>query len=45
MFNLKGNSYRLVVAIDFEKGVVWIRWLGTHSDYDHIDVRKVDYDG
>ena len=44
VFNIKGNSYRLVVAIDYEKGIVWIKWLGTHKDYDQIDVTEVDYD-
>jgi mRNA interferase HigB len=41
VFNIKGNDYRLVVAVDFEKGIVWIKWLGTHRDYDRIDVRSV----
>lgn len=45
VFNIKGNDYRLVVAVDFEKGIVWIKWIGTHKDYDNIDVLKVDYDG
>jgi len=44
VFNIRGNAYRLVVAIDFEKGIVWIKWLGTHRDYDRIDVREVDRD-
>lgn len=44
VFNIKGNSHRLVVAIDFEKGIIWVKWLGTHRDYGHIDVRKVEYD-
>jgi len=43
VFNIKGNDYRLVVAVDFEKGIVWIKWVGTHSDYDKIDVAKVKY--
>ena len=43
VFNIKGNSYRLVVAIDYEKGIVWIKWLGTHKDYDQIDVTEVEY--
>jgi mRNA interferase HigB len=43
VFNIKGNSYRLVAAIDFEKHAVWIVWIGTHRDYDKIDVRKVRY--
>jgi mRNA interferase HigB len=42
VFNVKGNAYRLVVAVDFEKGIVWIKWIGTHRDYDHIDVTEVD---
>jgi hypothetical protein len=42
VFNIRGNAYRLVVAVDFEKGIVWIKWLGTHRDYDRIDVRDVN---
>ena len=44
VFNIKGNSYRLVVSVDFEKSIVWIKWLGTHRDYDHIDVTKVNHE-
>lgn len=44
VFNIKGNSYRLVVAIDFEKGIVWIKWVGTHKDYDRIDVTQVEHE-
>jgi len=44
VFNVKGNDYRLVVATDFEKGIVWIKWIGTHKDYEKIDVREVKYD-
>ena len=43
VFNIKGNSYRLVVAIDYEKGIVWIKWLGTHLDYDQIEVTEVEH--
>lgn len=43
VFNIKGNDYRLVVSVDFEKGIVWIKWLGTHRDYDRIDVRRVEH--
>ena len=45
VFNIKGNGYRLVTAIDFEKGIVWIKWLGTHRDYDRIDVKEVEHGG
>jgi mRNA interferase HigB len=44
VFNVKGNAYRLVVTIDFDKGIVWIKWIGTHRDYDRIDVTEVDYE-
>jgi mRNA interferase HigB len=43
VFNVKGNAYRLVVAVDFEKGIVWIKWIGTHKAYDHIDVKEVEH--
>ncbi|MEX1205685.1 MAG: type II toxin-antitoxin system HigB family toxin [Dongiaceae bacterium] len=44
VFNIKGNDYRLVVSVDFEKGIVWIKWVGTHKDYDRIDVKKVEHE-
>jgi mRNA interferase HigB len=44
VFNIKGNDYRLVVAVDFEKNIVWIKWLGTHKDYDRIDVKEVQHE-
>lgn len=43
VFNIKGNSYRLVASVDFEKGIVWIKWVGTHAAYDRIDVRTVEH--
>jgi mRNA interferase HigB len=43
VFNIKGNSYRLVVAMDFEKRIAWIKWIGSHKHYDKIDVAKVKY--
>jgi mRNA interferase HigB len=44
VFNIKGNDYRLVVSVDFEKSIVWIKWIGTHADYDRIDVREVQHE-
>lgn len=44
VFNVKGNDYRLVVAVDFDKALVWIKWIGTHKAYDKIDVAKVQHD-
>ena len=43
VFNIKGNDYRLVVAVDYDKAIVWIKWIGTHKAYDRIDVTEVDH--
>ena len=43
VFNIKGNAYRLVVAVDYRRATVFIKWLGTHKQYDAIDVRTVQY--
>ncbi|MHB8499478.1 MAG: type II toxin-antitoxin system HigB family toxin [Candidatus Acidiferrales bacterium] len=43
VFNIKGNNYRLVVAIHYRLRIVFIKWIGTHAQYDKIDVRKVHY--
>ncbi len=44
VFDIKGGGYRLITAVDFEKSIVWIKWIGTHKDYDQIDARKVKYE-
>ncbi len=44
VFNIKGNDYRLIVAIDYRYQVLLIKWLGTHREYDRIDAREVGYD-
>jgi mRNA interferase HigB len=44
VFNIKGNDYRLVTAVDFEKAIVWIKWVGTHKNYARIDVREVNHE-
>jgi mRNA interferase HigB len=43
VFNIKGNDYRLVVAIDYGRQIAFIKWVGTHGEYDKIDVRTVQY--
>lgn len=43
VFNIKGNSYRLIVALDYRRQIVFIKWLGTHAAYDEIDVKTVKY--
>ena len=41
VFNIKGNTYRLVVAMDYEFQVIFIRFIGTHGQYDKIDVKTI----
>jgi len=41
VFNIKGNDYRLVVAVRYEKGLMFVRFIGTHRQYDKIDVETV----
>ena len=41
VFNIKGNHYRLVVAVKFTPQVVYIRFVGTHDEYDRIDVTTI----
>jgi len=43
VFNIKGNDYRLVVAVHYRLQIVFIKWIGSHAEYDEIDVRKVQY--
>ncbi len=41
VFNIKGNDYRLVVAIDYEFQVIYIRFVGTHDQYDKMDAKTI----
>jgi mRNA interferase HigB len=41
VFNIAGNKYRLVVWINYDYRVVYIRFIGTHSQYDKIDVQNI----
>ena len=43
VFNIKGNDYRLVTAIDYRRQIVFVEWIGSHRDYDRIDARTVQY--
>lgn len=41
VFNIKGNDYRLVVKINYSYQIIYIRFIGTHKQYDAIDVEEV----
>ena len=41
IFRIKGGSYRLVVRINYLKRIVYIRFIGTHAEYDRIDAKEV----
>lgn len=43
VFNIDGNSYRLIVDIEYRLKIVFVVWFGTHKLYDKIDAKKVGY--
>ena len=42
VFNIKGNDYRLIVAIAYKMQFVYVKFIGTHADYDKVDASSVD---
>ena len=42
VFNIKGNDYRLVVAVAYQYGAIYIKFVGTHEEYDRIDANTVE---
>ncbi|WP_289992154.1 type II toxin-antitoxin system HigB family toxin [Photorhabdus laumondii] len=42
VFNIKGNSYRLIVSIFYPIGWVYVKFIGTHKQYDAIDANTVE---
>lgn len=41
VFNIKGNSYRIITRINYKFGIVWIRFIGTHEEYNKIDALTI----
>ena len=41
VFNIKGNNYRLIVKINYDFAIVWIRFIGTHAQYDKINASTI----
>lgn len=41
VFNLKGNTFRLVARINYQSGCIFVRFVGTHAEYDKIDARTI----
>ena len=42
VFNVKGNDYRIVCAIDYARQAIFIKFVGTHKEYDKVNVEEVE---
>jgi mRNA interferase HigB len=41
VFNIKGNTYRLIVLVRYDIGIIFIRFIGTHAEYDKVDAETI----
>jgi len=42
VFNIRGNDYRLIVAVAYKVGVVYVKFIGTHAQYDGVNAETVE---
>ena len=42
VFNGGGNKFRLMVEVQYQSGIAWVKFVGTHAQYDRIDVETVN---
>ena len=41
VFNIKGNNYRLIVAVHYNRRIMYIRFVGTHAEYDAVNAERI----
>ncbi|MBC7776228.1 MAG: type II toxin-antitoxin system HigB family toxin [Phycisphaerae bacterium] len=43
VFRIRGNHYRLIVRINYEFSIIYIKFIGTHAEYDEVDAATIDH--
>ena len=44
IFNIKGNHFRLITAVDFQRQIIFVKWFGRHKEYDKINPSEVQHE-
>ena len=45
VINVGGNEWRLIVAVDYARQVIYIKWFGSHAEYDRVDAATIEHSG